>query len=128
MGHHNLSRRCKLREALRRSWGRVEKNFELSTTTTAGLLPVPTRTSAITRTITRSKGQMLQAPPSQWAKFWCYKTHESSNMAVAVRRTPFTNPRALRVQHYIARRDPTMYMQEQWPRSALTESREPRKS
>ncbi len=24
----------------------------------------------------------------------CYKTHESSNMAVAVRRTPFTNPRA----------------------------------
>ena len=63
------SRRRKLREALRRSWGRVKKNFELSTTTTAGLLPVPTRTSAMTRTITRSKGQNLQAPPSQWAKF-----------------------------------------------------------
>ncbi len=71
MGHHSLSRRHKLREALRRSWGRVEKNFELATTTTAGLLPVPMRTSAMTRTITRSKGhwQKLPAPPSRWAKF-----------------------------------------------------------
>jgi hypothetical protein len=34
----------------------------------------------------------------------------------------------LRVQHYMARRDPTMYMREQWPRSALTESRGPIKS
>ncbi len=67
--HHNLSRRRKLREALRRSWGSVEKYFELSTTTTAGLLPVPTRMSATTRTITRGKGQKLQAPPSQCAKF-----------------------------------------------------------
>ncbi len=33
------------------------------------LLPVPIRTSAMTRTITRSKGQKLQVPPSQWAKF-----------------------------------------------------------
>ncbi len=49
--------------------GKVEKNFVLSTTTTAGLLPVPMRTSAMTRTITRSKGQQLQAPPRQWAKF-----------------------------------------------------------
>jgi hypothetical protein len=55
----------KPREALRRSWRKVEKNFELSTTTTAGLPPVPTRTSAITRTITRSKGQKLQAPPRE---------------------------------------------------------------
>ncbi len=54
---------------LRRSWGRVEKIFELSTTTTAGLQPVPMRTSAMTRTVTRGKGQKLQGPPSQWARF-----------------------------------------------------------
>jgi hypothetical protein len=48
-----------------------------------------------------------------------YKTHESSNMAVAVRRTQFTNPRAQNAA--------TIYMRQQWPRSALTESREPRK-
>jgi hypothetical protein len=46
----------------------VEKNFELSTTTTVGLPPVPMRTSAMTRTITHSKGQKLQAPPSRRAK------------------------------------------------------------
>jgi hypothetical protein len=34
--HHNLSRRRKICYALKRSWGRVEKNFDLSTT--AGLL------------------------------------------------------------------------------------------
>ncbi len=51
-----------------------------------------------------------------------YKTHETSNMAVAVRHTQFTIPRAQR-QHYMARRNQTMHMRVQWPRSALTESR-----
>jgi hypothetical protein len=48
----------------------------------------------MTRTVTLSKGPKLPAPPSQWAQVLRYKTHESSNMAVAVRRTLFTNPRA----------------------------------
>jgi hypothetical protein len=45
----------------------------------------------MTRTITRSKEQKLQAPMGQVLR---YKTHETSNIAVAVRRTLFTNPRA----------------------------------
>jgi hypothetical protein len=50
----------------------------------------------MTKTITRSKGQKLQAPPNQMGQVLCYKTHESSNMAVAVRSTStqFANPRA----------------------------------
>jgi hypothetical protein len=46
----------------------------------------------MTRTNTRSKGQKLQ-PKGQVLR---YKAHESINMAVAMRCTQFTIPRALR--------------------------------
>ncbi len=59
--HQPLSRQRVVNGALSRSCGRVEKNFELSTTTTASMTPVPIWTSALTRTTTRS---VKWAPPA----------------------------------------------------------------
>ncbi len=52
--HQPLSRQRVMNGALSRSCGRVEKNFELSTTTTASMTPVLLWTSALNRTTTRS--------------------------------------------------------------------------
>jgi hypothetical protein len=51
-GTSTLSRQRVMNGALSRSRGRVEKNSELSMTTTASMTPVPVWTSALTRTTT----------------------------------------------------------------------------
>ena len=92
MGHHNLSRRRKLCKALRRSWGRVEKNFELSTTT--GIATRAHEGECNDENYNPQQGAKATSATKPMGQVLRYKAHESSNMAVAVRRTLFTNPRA----------------------------------
>jgi hypothetical protein len=42
----------------------------------------------------QQQGAKAPSATKQMGQVQCYKTHESSNMAVAVQRTPFNNPRA----------------------------------
>jgi hypothetical protein len=96
MGHHNLSP-LKATQATRGPEEELEKSREelrVIHDNHSGIATRANEDECNDENYSPQQGAKTTSATKQIGQVMCYKTHESSNMAVAVRRTPFSNPRA----------------------------------